>query len=34
MTRLGPERGSVDESTLRRLFARLDADRLDVALGT
>ncbi|MFD4144278.1 ISAs1 family transposase [Streptomyces sp. NPDC058572] len=33
MTRLGLERGSVDESTLRRLFARLDADRLDVVLG-
>ncbi|MFE7359086.1 ISAs1 family transposase [Streptomyces sp. NPDC057543] len=33
MTRLGLERGSVDESTLRRLFARLDADRLDVLLG-
>ncbi|NHI05782.1 transposase [Streptomyces sp. KO7888] len=24
----------MDESTLRRLFARLDADRLDVVLGT
>ncbi len=34
MTRLGLERGSVDESTLRRLFARLDADRLDAVLGT
>ncbi|WP_245991579.1 ISAs1 family transposase, partial [Streptomyces spongiicola] len=31
--RLGLERGSVDESTLRRLFARLDADRLDAVLG-
>ncbi|WP_338673490.1 transposase family protein [Streptomyces sp. SCSIO 30461] len=31
--RLGPQRGGVDESTLRRLFARLDADRLDVVLG-
>lgn len=31
---LGPVRGSVDESTLRRLFARLDADRLDALLGT
>jgi hypothetical protein len=31
---LGLVRGSVDESTLRRLFARLDADRLDVLLGT
>ncbi|WP_239096864.1 ISAs1 family transposase [Streptomyces sp. SID11385] len=27
------DRGGVDESTLRRLFARLDADRLDVVLG-
>jgi predicted transposase YbfD/YdcC len=34
MARLGLERGSVDESTLRRLFARLDADRLDMVLGT
>jgi hypothetical protein len=33
MTRLGLERGSVDESTLRRLFARLDADCLDTVLG-
>ncbi|MDO0925027.1 transposase family protein [Streptomyces sp. TG1A-8] len=33
MARLGLERGSVDESTLRRLFARLDADRLDAVLG-
>ncbi|MFD8031081.1 ISAs1 family transposase [Streptomyces sp. NPDC059717] len=33
LTRLGLERGSVDESTLRRLFARLDADRLDALLG-
>ncbi|MFE7752844.1 ISAs1 family transposase [Streptomyces sp. NPDC057428] len=33
MTRLGLERDSVDESTLRRLFARLDADRLDAVLG-
>jgi predicted transposase YbfD/YdcC len=31
---LGLVRGSVDESTLRRLFARLDADRLDTLLGT
>ncbi|GAB2463419.1 ISAs1 family transposase [Streptomyces incanus] len=31
---LGLVRGSVDESTLRRLFARLDADRLDALLGT
>lgn len=31
---LGLVRGSVDESTLRRLFARLDADRLDSLLGT
>ncbi|WP_328748136.1 ISAs1 family transposase [Streptomyces sp. NBC_00285] len=33
LERLGLERGRVDESTLRRLFARLDADRLDAALG-
>ncbi|WP_246353307.1 ISAs1 family transposase [Streptomyces fulvorobeus] len=33
LTRLGLERESVDESTLRRLFARLDADRLDLVLG-
>ncbi|MDO0929904.1 transposase family protein [Streptomyces sp. TG1A-8] len=33
MTRLGLERGSVDESTLRRPFARLDADRLDAVRG-
>lgn len=33
MTQLGLARGSVDESTLRRLFARLDADRLDALLG-
>ncbi|MFG2781357.1 ISAs1 family transposase [Streptomyces prunicolor] len=31
---LGLVRGSVDESALRRLFARLDADRLDALLGT
>ncbi|MFD4985921.1 ISAs1 family transposase [Streptomyces sp. NPDC058374] len=31
---LGLVRGSVDESTLRRLFARLDADRLDALVGT
>ncbi|AQY20168.1 hypothetical protein T261_00117 [Streptomyces lydicus] len=29
LARLGLARGSVDESTLRRLFARLDADLLD-----
>ncbi|MGP3769695.1 transposase family protein [Streptomyces sp. SDT5-1] len=34
MTRLGLAWGSVDESTLRRLFARLDADRRDMVLGT
>lgn len=33
LERLGLERGEVDESTLRRLFARLDADRLDAVLG-
>ncbi|MFD6327844.1 ISAs1 family transposase [Streptomyces sp. NPDC058442] len=33
LKRLGLERGGVDESTLRRLFARLDADRLDTVLG-
>ncbi len=33
LERLGLERGGVDESTLRRLFARLDADRLDTVLG-
>jgi predicted transposase YbfD/YdcC len=33
LARLGLERGRVDESTLRRLFARLDADHLDVVLG-
>ncbi|WP_456302025.1 ISAs1 family transposase [Streptomyces goshikiensis] len=33
LARLGLDRGSVDESILRRLFARLDADRLDVVLG-
>ncbi|MFF1462904.1 ISAs1 family transposase [Streptomyces sp. NPDC058330] len=33
LARLGLERGGVDESTLRRLFARLDADRLDAVLG-
>ncbi|MGW3240459.1 ISAs1 family transposase [Streptomyces olivaceus] len=33
LERLGLERGKVDESTLRRLFACLDADRLDVVLG-
>ncbi len=33
LERLGLQRGGVDESTLRRLFARLDADRLDVVLG-
>jgi predicted transposase YbfD/YdcC len=33
LSRLGLERGGVDESTLRRLFARLDADRLDAVLG-
>ncbi|MER7960363.1 ISAs1 family transposase, partial [Streptomyces sp. NPDC096030] len=33
LERLGLERGGVDESTLRRLFARLDADRLDAVLG-
>ncbi|WP_406177180.1 ISAs1 family transposase [Streptomyces sp. NBC_00996] len=33
LQRLGLERGGVDESTLRRLFARLDADRLDAVLG-
>ncbi|MFJ8010002.1 ISAs1 family transposase [Streptomyces fagopyri] len=33
LDRLGPERGGVDELTLRRLFARRDADRLDAVLG-
>jgi predicted transposase YbfD/YdcC len=33
LERLGLERGAVDESTLRCLFARLDADRLDAVLG-
>ncbi|MFE5828166.1 ISAs1 family transposase [Streptomyces erythrochromogenes] len=33
LQRLGLERGGVDESTLRRLFARLDADRPDAVLG-
>ncbi|WP_329134613.1 ISAs1 family transposase [Streptomyces sp. NBC_01476] len=33
LERLGLQGGGVDESTLRRLFARLDADRLDVVLG-
>ena len=33
LERLGLERGGVDESTLRRLFARLDADLLDAVLG-
>lgn len=33
LARLGLARGSVDESTLRRLFARLDADLLDAVLG-
>ncbi|MGW7674493.1 ISAs1 family transposase [Streptomyces sp. NPDC054775] len=33
LQRLGLERGWVDESTPRRLFARLDADRLDAVLG-
>lgn len=33
LARLGLARGSVDESTLRRLFARLDADLLDKVLG-
>ena len=33
LARLGLERGGVDESTLRRLFARLDADLLDAVLG-
>ncbi|WP_275677185.1 MULTISPECIES: ISAs1 family transposase [unclassified Streptomyces] len=33
LRRLGLERGAMDESTLRRLFARLDADRLDTLLG-
>lgn len=33
MTQLGLARGSVDESTLRRLFSRLDAERLDALLG-
>ncbi|WP_245880420.1 transposase family protein [Streptomyces zhaozhouensis] len=33
LARLGLARGPVDESTLRRLFARLDADLLDAVLG-
>jgi hypothetical protein len=33
LARLGLERGSVDESTLRRLFTRLNADHLDAVLG-
>lgn len=33
LARLGLERGRVDESTLRRLFALLDADGLDAVLG-
>ncbi|MFJ3933450.1 ISAs1 family transposase [Streptomyces sp. NPDC090029] len=33
LARLGLERGGVDESTLRRLFARLDAGHLDAVLG-
>ncbi|MDX3349474.1 ISAs1 family transposase [Streptomyces anthocyanicus] len=33
LARMGLERGGVDESTLRRLFARLDAGRLDAVLG-
>ncbi len=33
LARLGLQRGSVDESTLRRLFTRLDADRVDMLLG-
>ena len=33
LTRLGLKRSSVDESTLRRLFARLDAEHLDAVLG-
>lgn len=33
LARLGLERAGVDESTLRRLFARLDADRLDAVVG-
>jgi predicted transposase YbfD/YdcC len=33
LERLGLERGEVDESTFRRLFARLDADGLDAVLG-
>lgn len=33
LARLGLERGGVDESTLRRLFARLDADLHDAVLG-
>ncbi|MFE0678705.1 transposase family protein [Streptomyces sp. NPDC058867] len=33
LERLGLERGQGDESTLRRLFAHLDADRLDAVLG-
>ncbi len=34
LAKLGLEHGSVDESTLRRLFGRLDADRPDAVLGT
>ena len=33
LTRFGLTRGSVDGSTLRRLFARLDLEGLDAALG-
>ncbi|WP_329456739.1 ISAs1 family transposase [Streptomyces sp. NBC_01497] len=33
LARLGLERGGVDESTLRRLFARLDGCHLDAVLG-
>jgi hypothetical protein len=33
LARLGLARGSVDESTLLRVFARLDADLLDAVLG-
>lgn len=33
LERLGIGRGGVDESTVRRLFARLDADGLDAVLG-
>jgi predicted transposase YbfD/YdcC len=34
LSRLGLERGEVDESTLRRLFAPLDACHLDAVLGS